>query len=383
MNLPVYMMCSVGIFANLMLLIAVVKDPLKCFRNSAAYLVGNLALSDMSYNGLFMVNISLSSKHGIAYPLLNILFYSSMAMIFSIALDRFLMIRYPFKHRILMSENKMVVWIAIVWFLSCIHPLKMIFVLDKFDETLKLWTGVLLIMLTGVTYSGTYFTLRKQSSSMFGMKAKFPSTRRGNAANKTDRENQVATTGDANEHSTQSEERAQSQDERAKSDGERAQNQDQRAQSRNERVASRSDRCRSHDQHAKSESDRTQIPRDIQCSPRTNVTHNLSSIRKEISARNSSSKTHTKPQPVNNAKEQRFLNTIIIIACFAVVTILVGTVLAQLLETVLKERSVMKRILKSLCFTIYCLNFVVNPFIYCFRLKQYRKTFQMVYGCRC
>ena len=105
-NSPIYIMCSVGMPANLMLLIAFVKDPLKCFRNSAAYLVGNLAFCDMFCSVLFMVNISLSSEHEIAYPLLNILFYSSMASIFSIALDRFLMITYPFKHRILMSDKK-------------------------------------------------------------------------------------------------------------------------------------------------------------------------------------------------------------------------------------------------------------------------------------
>ena len=120
-NSPMYMMCSVGILANLMLLIAFVKDPLKCFRNSAAYLVENLALSDVFYNVLFMVNISLNSEHENANPVLYVIFYSSMGTIFSIALGRFVMITYPFKHRILMNNKKMALWIVIVWFLSCIH----------------------------------------------------------------------------------------------------------------------------------------------------------------------------------------------------------------------------------------------------------------------
>ena len=107
-------MCFVGIIANLMLLIAFVKDSLKCFRNSATYLVGNLALSDMFYSALFMINICLSSEHEVAYSLISILFHSSIATIFSIARDRFLMITYPFKHRILMGKKKLIVWIAIV-----------------------------------------------------------------------------------------------------------------------------------------------------------------------------------------------------------------------------------------------------------------------------
>jgi hypothetical protein len=36
----------VGVFMHLLLLIALLKDPLKCFRNSGTYLVGNLAVSD-------------------------------------------------------------------------------------------------------------------------------------------------------------------------------------------------------------------------------------------------------------------------------------------------------------------------------------------------
>ena len=185
LNSTIYMMCSVGIVANLMLLIAFVKNPLKCFRNSATYLVGNLALSDLFCNVLFMVNISLSSEHEIAYRLFNISFYSSMWTIFSIALDRFLMITYPFKHRILMSDKKMGVWIVIIWFLSCIHPLKMIFVPDKFDSMAKLGAGSVLIILTGLLYSRTYFTLRKQNRSMVGMKGKFSSMRNENTANKS------------------------------------------------------------------------------------------------------------------------------------------------------------------------------------------------------
>ena len=407
------MMCSVGILANLMLLIAFVKDPLKCFRNSATYLVGNLALSDLLCNFLFMVNISLSSEHVIAYSMLNFVFYSSIGTIFSIALDRFLLIRYPFKHRILMSDKKMAVWIAIIWFLSCIHPLKMIFVLDKFDNMVKPGAGSVLIILTGILYSRTYFTLRKQNGSMVGMKAKFSSMRNDKTANESISSDsgicvrQIGTTQHKNQRSKSQTERglsyrvrskrAQSQDERVQSQDERVQSQDDRAQSQDngvksqlELVNSRADCAQIKGQRAQSQNtrhkgendygeiqnDRAQIQRDIQDSSKTSVTHKGSSLH------NSSSKTQKKLQSVNKAKEQRFLNTIIIIACIAVATVLVGTTYAQLSQTVLKERSEMERILKLVCFAIFCLNFTINPFVYCLRLKQYQKTFQMIYGCK-
>ena len=399
-NLPIYMICFVGVVANLMLLIAFVKDPLKCFRNSATYLVGNLALSDLSYNVLFMVNMSLSFEHGIAYLMLYVLFYSSLATIFSIALDRFLLVTYPFKHRFLMSDKKMAAWIAVIWFLSFIHTLKKIFVQDIYDDLIKPGIGSLMIILTGILYGKAYFTLKKQSRSMVGMKAKFSSQQ-----NRNTRVSQVETSQSGNERSeneidlpqtsrvqsqddrAQSQnERAQSQNELAQSQHERAQSQDKRAQSQDERAQSRDkhahDRAQIDDEHsqgqntrdeAQNQDYRTQIKRDIRDSSTTKGIH------EEISLQNSSSKMHRKPQSVNSAKEQRFLNTVIIIACIAVLTVLVGTVFVQLDLTVLKKRPEMSRILKSVCFTIFCFNFAANPFVYCLRLSQYRKTFQIVY----
>ena len=399
-NLPIYMICFVGVVANLMLLIAFVKDPLKCFRNSATYLVGNLALSDLSYNVLFMVNMSLSFEHGIAYLMLYVLFYSSLATIFSIALDRFLLITYPFKHRILMSDKKMAAWIAFIWFLSFIHTLKKIFVQDIYDDLIKPGIGSLMIILTGILYGKAYFTLKKQSRSMVGMKAKFSSQQ-----NRNTRVSQVETSQSGNERSeneidlpqtsrvqsqddrAQSQnERAQSQNELAQSQHERAQSQDKRAQSQDERAQSRDkhahDRAQIEDEHsqgqntrdeAQNQDYRTQIKRDIRDSSTTKGIH------EEIALQNSSSKMHRKPQSVNSAKEQRFLNTVIIIAGIAVFTVLVGTVFVQLDLAVLKKRPEMSRILKSVCFTIFCFNFAANPFVYCLRLNQYRKTFQIVY----
>ena len=93
-NSPVYILCCVGVLANVMLLVAFINNPLKCFRNSAAYLLGNLAVCDSLYNLSFMVSISLNYVNKFVAFFLFISFYSSMVTMFSIALDRFLMITY-------------------------------------------------------------------------------------------------------------------------------------------------------------------------------------------------------------------------------------------------------------------------------------------------
>ena len=302
----------------------------------------------------------------------------------------------------------------------------------------------MLIVLTGIAYAKTYFALRQQSKSMVGKKATFSSTQSGNASSKslsTDSEICVHEDGiefrndraggraecakvknnrarnsskriQSREESVQSQDkraqsederaqsqyehaqnqcvrgqsvyqRAKNQDERAKSHHQRARNKYKRAQSMEERANARDQRAQSQSKRAENQDDFAHIQPDIQNKSGTIGTRNSSIFQKHVSFHNPLSKLHKAAQPVNNAKEQRFLNTIIIIACIAVLTVLAGTIGAQFQEIILEKRPQMHRILKPILFMIYCLNFTVNPFIYCLRLKQYRKTFQIVYGCKC
>ena len=414
-NLPVYLLCCVGVLANMMLLIAFIKNPLKCFRNSAAYLVGNLAISDSLYCLSFMVNISLEHMNNIVDHFESISFYSSMVTIFSIALDRFLMIRYPFKHRILMSGKKMAAWIAIIWFVSSVHPLKRIFVTNDIDTRVKPGIGSGLIILTGILYGKTYLALKRQNRSIAGKKAVFSLRQDGNSAKESalaDKEicfrieckneraeneraqlpnGRVQSLSDQNREKSarRQDQRAQSEKERddesqyqrALGDNERAEKEDERAEKeccRDQRAQSQVERAEYQHYRAKNQDNRAKKQLNIQ----NELTTNSVTICKVILPQNPSSKTHKKLQPVNNAREQNFLNTIIIIACIAVITVLLGTIGAQLHEMVHKELPETWRIYKSVVYTLYCLNFAVNPFVYCLRLKQYRKTFQIVYGCR-
>ena len=62
--LPVYFMCLCGVISHALLLIAFAKDPLKCFRNSATYIVANLAVSDLtiSFLWIYICQLWLSNK---------------------------------------------------------------------------------------------------------------------------------------------------------------------------------------------------------------------------------------------------------------------------------------------------------------------------------
>ena len=452
-NLPLYIVCIVGSVANFMLLIAFVKDPLKCFRNPAAYLVGNLALSDMIFNVLFVAFVTQNIENDIADFFMYFSFYSSMATIFSIALDRFLMITYPFKHRILMSKKKMAMWIAVIWCLSSVHPFKKVFAPSVFDAIVKPCFGSVSIILTGILYGRTYFALKKQSTSMLGRRnVSSSSSQSGNTpkkVNSIDRETSASEVEfvdmednneyaqDANTRAQTQGIRAQNQAIRAQTQGIRAQNQAIRAQNQAIRAHTRSihtqlpikdlgaqnwsERAEGEHQSAQSEDERaqnkhkraeshrkcvqnkdkraqddenervqsqnkrvdcTEIQLDIREKLTANTSHICSTDHKNTSLQNPPCQTHKKPQSVDNAKEQRFLNTIIIIALIAVFTVLAGTIYAQIHLIIFKKSPELSKILKPVLLSIYCLNFTVNPFVYCLRLKQYRKTFKIVYCCR-
>ena len=391
--LPAYIICFIGILANLMLLIAFIKDPLKCFRNSATYLVGNLALSDLLLNLLSVSRTFLDSENAVVVFLQYVSFYSSMWTIFSIALDRYLMITYPFKHRFLMSGKKMAIWIAFIWFLSSVHPVKKIFLRNENDANAKPGVGSVLVLFTAVVYGKTYFVLRKQARSMIGKKTTFSSKQCRYAPNKSiSIESETCVENENRERAQNQDNRVQNGIERAQSSNERAENQNLRAEMQNVRVQNQCERAeignhlagkqndRSQNQYecVEIENERAEIPNQRA----QNKNDRVESVKERAQREDlSSNKTPKNSQVMNNTKEQKFLNTIIIIACIAVVTVMPGAIYGYLGGWVIASPD-KSRVLAAVLIAIFCLNCAANPFIYCLRLKRYRKTFKIVYGCQ-
>ena len=547
--LPIYIVSSIGVLSNLMLLFAFFKDPLKCFRNSGTYLVGNLAFCDMLFSLAVVVGASLKDEK-IQFFLQFLAVYSSMFTIVSIALDRFLMINYPFRHRFLMSGKKMAFWIFSVWLLSAIHPVKLIFSQHEGDTPVKSTIGVILIVVTGTLYCKTYFALKKQQKSMAGRKNTFPSRTSGYTSKNgssvenvscvsdlecVERERNIYRVPSQNDRAQSQNDRAQSQSNRAQNQSDCAQNQSDRAQSQSNRAQSQSDHAQIQNERAPSlnactqgQSDRAQIqdsraqiednrardwneraPKQNDRVQNRNELADAANFAKEYpqnqnrkAAESESDRTENQDVPahslnehiqsrqecvgnrndrvgnrnqraqsahrcaqslndraqsldergqdrnnrvqnendrvenqnhpveiqnqhtqglhkrapslreraqnvdecaenqknpvknqderaessqknsrlVDNAKEQKFLNTIIIIALIAVITVLPGQIYVQVWSILDKGQTYSIHFIVVI--TIFCLNFAVNPLIYCFRLKRYRKTFKIVYGCK-
>ena len=85
--------------------------------------------------------------------------------------------------------------------------------------------------------------------------------------------------------------------------------------------------------------------------------------------------------------ERCFLSTIFIVNCFLLTTILPWLITFFLIERFAKAktsclRNLIDYVLYHVVSFLFALNFVVNPFIYLWRLPKYRKTFLVLY-CKC
>ena len=102
-----------GAVSNALLLVAFIKHPLKCFRNSGTYLVMNLSVSDC-LTCVFYSYIVVHPKPLIFQLILAWLACVSLVSITCISIDRFLIVAYPMKYRTTMKGKFMFLCIAAI-----------------------------------------------------------------------------------------------------------------------------------------------------------------------------------------------------------------------------------------------------------------------------
>ena len=174
-NSPAVIIAILGMISNMLLLVAFAKDPLKCFRNSATYLVINLTVCDCLaclLGPMFHVSV-LTTAHSTGWRRIYTLFVycfatASMISITSISVDRFLMIAYPLKHRVLVRGKALIVWLAIIWISSSsFFAVKMFYGdLEKTLDVIIESGGIIIVIFSSVLYASTYYKLKKQSSNI-------------------------------------------------------------------------------------------------------------------------------------------------------------------------------------------------------------------------
>ena len=169
-NVPSIIICSLGVISNVLLLVAFIKDPLKCFRNSGTYLVMNLSVSDCLMCLISLAG-SITPRLGLNTAFQFFLYWVvsvSFVTITSISIDRFLMVAYPIKHRILMKGKVVILWITAIWIMSCIIPafLKLSDIRETSGRMALCLFNVIIVFLSSVMYSSTYYKLKRHPRNM-------------------------------------------------------------------------------------------------------------------------------------------------------------------------------------------------------------------------
>ena len=164
-DLPLITISVLGVALNVLLLVAFLKDPLKCFRNSGTYLVMNLAVSDCLaclFAPSLLVMYALPGWYWIFEVFVLWFGNASFVSIVSISIDRFLLVAYPINHHIFMRGKVIILWLAAIWIVSCTLPLKGLFYDSKNNQII----GVIIIIISVVIYVCTYRKLRKQANNI-------------------------------------------------------------------------------------------------------------------------------------------------------------------------------------------------------------------------
>ena len=160
-DIPYYLIAFVGTTSNLLLLIAFIKDPLKCFRNSGTYLVMTLSVADLYTCSLdiplYLQTIVLTPLESV-FRVLNLTFVTvSFESLASIAIDRFLLVAYPLKHHHLIRGKVMVLWLSGIWLTSAILPISGLFYDGENELQLASFCfSIGFVLLSAVMYAFTY-----------------------------------------------------------------------------------------------------------------------------------------------------------------------------------------------------------------------------------
>ena len=157
-----------GAIAHVFLIVAFIKDPLKCFRNSGTYLVGNLAVSDFLFCFIPpMAHHLIGTWRRVPLFVKHVSMDVSILTIAAISIDRFLMTVYPIKYRVLRKGKFIVVWMASAWLiLSGISSETFIhYSLKSMAWHIRHTFETAVTIFSGVMYALTYYKLKKQSKN--------------------------------------------------------------------------------------------------------------------------------------------------------------------------------------------------------------------------
>ena len=175
-NLTIYLLiCVIAAISNALLLYAMYKNPLKCFRNPTSYFIANLAVVDFLTSIAYIAELLITQttyRSFLCFPgawkyihtvIVNFLYDLIFPSVTILALERYVSIAHPMWHRVKVTSRLCCTGIVVVWVATCIFT--------AIDDTILPAEIVtvhpsVFYLTTVVIYFLAFISIRKQHSSL-------------------------------------------------------------------------------------------------------------------------------------------------------------------------------------------------------------------------
>ena len=162
-----------GIMANVLLIVAHIKDPLKKFKTTSSPFILNIAVIDLITS---IVNLMISVTILTSYDLyektgqnegteiaMDAFMAISFPSFFSLSIERFCSVVFPLWHRVRMTTRVCRYWLCTIWLIHIILALNLTHLSNHNVQKLffQFYMGIF-FSLTLLIYLGTYVSLKNQ-----------------------------------------------------------------------------------------------------------------------------------------------------------------------------------------------------------------------------
>jgi hypothetical protein len=162
--LPRYLITLTGIVLNFFLLVGMIMDPLKCFRNSSSYLIMNIAASDIlacSSSFLFLRWRPCTMRY-VIHRLFKLGPYISNVSTFTVACDRYMSCIHPFKYRAVITRRVALAVILLQSLFCAAHVVFDVFFVNAAFISRSV-VAVLVLLSTASLYARSAYVLKVNS----------------------------------------------------------------------------------------------------------------------------------------------------------------------------------------------------------------------------
>jgi hypothetical protein len=176
-NLTVYLfLLVIAATVNVLLLLAIYKDPQKCLRHPTNYFIANLAVADLLNSLFYLEEVLLSQtkykstgcfEKVLSWRYVNaafgfFIYFLTFPSVTSLALERYVSVAHPIWHQVNFTSRLCCKWIAVVWLINGLFTvISGIFIIPHAPDVIPCYPSVFYVS-TLLIYAFAFISIRKQ-----------------------------------------------------------------------------------------------------------------------------------------------------------------------------------------------------------------------------